>query len=143
MPPSPPASDATPDTASTIDDSCTIIVRELCVDAYIGVLDIEHGVRQRVQFDVEVDTAPGYLDTVRATGEYVSYADVVDYIEQRAATDEHVELVETWADDIASFVLSHPLATGVRVTVQKLDIFERAEGVGIVLDRRRAPAQQR
>ncbi|MEM9514821.1 MAG: dihydroneopterin aldolase [Actinomycetota bacterium] len=148
MPPPPPAATPTPNNQSTGDQStgdeaCTIVVRGLRVDAYIGVLDSEHGVRQRVQFDVEVDTVPGYLHTVRASGDYVSYADVVEYIEGRAATDEHVELVETWADDIAGFVLSHPLATAVRVTVQKLDIFERAAGVGIVLDRRHTTDDQR
>ncbi|MEO1055776.1 MAG: dihydroneopterin aldolase [Actinomycetota bacterium] len=141
MPPPQPSASTTPGDDSAVGDASTIIVRGLRVDAFIGVLDSEHGVRQRVQFDVEVDTVPGYLDTVSTSGDYVSYANVVEYIEGRAATDEHVELVETWADDIATFVLSHPLAAAVRVTVQKLDIFERAEGVGIVLDRRRTTGQ--
>lgn len=119
-------------------DAAHIVVHGLCVDALVGVHDFERERRQRLRFDVEVETVAGYLDTVRSTGEYISYADIVAYIETRAASDEHVELVETWADDLASFVLAHPLASTVRITVHKLDIFERAEGVGVVLERRRA-----
>jgi len=116
-----------------------IIVNGLLVDAFIGVHDFERLGRQRVRFDVEVDTVDDYADIVRLTGAYVSYADIVEYIEERAATSNHVELVETWADDVAVFVLANELATAVRVTVQKTDIFEAAEGVGITIERRRKP----
>lgn len=116
-----------------------IVVSGLVVDAYIGVHDFERLERQRIRFDVEVDTVDGYADIVRSTGTYVSYADIVDYIEERAADDDHVELVETWAEDVAGFVLRNELAAVARVTVRKLDIFDRADGVGITVERRRAP----
>ena len=119
-----------------------VIVRSLFVDAFIGVHDFERLERQRVRFDVEVDTVDGYADTVRATGEYVSYADIVEFIQDRAARDEHIDLVETWADDVASFVLCNELAACVRVTVTKPDIFDGADGVGVSIERRRAPRPQ-
>ena len=72
------------------------------------------------------------------TGDYVSYADIVEYVERRAAEGDHVELVETWAEEVATFALANELATAVRVTVQKLDIFDAADGVGITIERRRA-----
>ncbi len=115
-----------------------ILVTGLVVDTYIGVYDVERLERQRVRFDVEVDTVDDYAETVRLTGDYVSYADIVEYIEHRAAEGDHVELVETWAEDVAMFVLANELATAVRVTVQKTDIFDSAEGVGITIERRRA-----
>jgi dihydroneopterin aldolase len=114
-----------------------IIVNGLVVDAFIGVHDSERAARQRVRFDVEIETVDGYADTVRSTGSYVSYADTVEFVEARAAGDEHVELVETWADDVAQFALRNELAQAVRVTVQKLDIFDAADGVGITIERRR------
>ncbi len=115
-----------------------VIVNGLVVDTLIGVHDVERLEPQRVRFDVEVDTIESYAEIVRATGAYVSYADVVDYIEDRAADGDHVELVETWAEDVAEFVLRNELAVAVRVTVQKIDIFDAAEGVGITIERRRA-----
>jgi dihydroneopterin aldolase len=118
-------------------DPDRIIVNGLVVDAHIGVHDFEHGTAQRVRFDVAVDTVDDYAERVRATGAYVSYADLVEFIVDRAASGEHVELVETWADDVAAFALRNELAQAVRVTVQKLDIFDAADGVGITIERRR------
>lgn len=126
-----------PPTVATRPDR--VVVENLCVPAFIGVHDFERLERQRVRFDVEVDTVDGYADIVRATGDYVSYADIVDYVQRRAAGDDHVELVETWADDIASFVLDNDLAAAVRVRVTKPDIFDGADGVGVSIERRRRP----
>ena len=115
-----------------------IVVNGLVVETYIGVHDFERDARQRVRFDVEIDTVDGYADRVRTAGAYVSYADVVEFIEARADSDEHVELVEAWAEDVAAFALRNELAQSVRVTVQKLDIFAAAEGVGVAIERHRA-----
>jgi len=120
-----------------------IIVNGLVVDTFIGVHDFERQAPQRVRFDVEIDTVPGYADIVRTTGTYVSYADIVEFIETGAATGDHVEMVETWAEDIAAFSLRNDLADAVRVTVQKTDIFDNADGVGIRIERRRAAAGAR
>lgn len=118
------------------EDPDRIIVNGLVVDTFIGVHDVEREAPQRVRFDVEIDTVDDYAHLVRTTGAYVSYADIVEFVEARAATGEHVELVETWADDVAGFALRNELAQAVRVTVQKLDIFDAA-GVGIAIERRR------
>lgn len=112
-----------------------VIVRGLVVDAFIGVFDHERHDRQRVRFDIEIETVPDYGRIVRDEGRYVSYADIVGYVETRAASDEHVELVETWADDVAAVALENELATRVHVTVQKLDIFGAADGVGVSITR--------
>jgi dihydroneopterin aldolase len=114
-----------------------IVVNGLVVDASIGVHDFERETTQRVRFDVEIDTVDDYADRVRETGAYVSYADVVEFVEAWAASGEHVELVETWAEAVADFALRNELAQAVRVTVQKLDIFEDADGVGITIERTR------
>ena len=115
-----------------------IIVRDLRVDGYIGVHDYEKERRQGLRFDVEIETVPQYADIVRSTGRYVSYSDVVRYIRERAGSDEHVELVETWAEDIAQFVLRNELVAAVEVSVQKTEIYAEAAGVGVIIERRRS-----
>ncbi|MEM7775045.1 MAG: dihydroneopterin aldolase [Pseudomonadota bacterium] len=112
-----------------------IVVNGLVVQSYVGVLERERGQRQALRFDVEMHVVPNYASLVRETGRYVSYADVVDYIVARAATDEHVELVETWAEDVATFALRNDLVATVTVSVGKPDIFAEAESVGIVITR--------
>jgi len=131
---------ATPDPTSTGArrargaDPDRIIVNGLVVDASIGVHDFEHEAPQRVRFDIAIDTVDDYADRVRTTGAYVSYADIVEYVMTRAASGEHVELVETWAEDVAAAALRNELAQAVHVTVQKLDIFDSADGVGITIE---------
>ena len=129
---------ATSDHPQRVPDPDRIIVNGLIVDTHIGVHDFERDAPQRVRFDIAVETVDDYADRVRSTGSFVSYADIVEFVTARAATGEHVELVETWADDVATFALGNELAQAVHVTVQKLDIFDTAEGVGIAIERRRA-----
>jgi dihydroneopterin aldolase len=132
----------TSDTHPSVHDDAVapdrIIVNGLVVETFVGIHDFERRTRQQVRFDVEVDTVDGYADIVRAAGTFVSYAEIVEFIEAHAATGGHVELVETWAEDVAAFVLGNELASAVRVSVQKTDIFERADGVGVAIERRRA-----
>ena len=113
-----------------------ILISDLQVEAFIGVHDFEKDKRQGLRFDVEIETTPNYAAIVRETGRYVSYADTVNYIQDRAALDEHVELVETWAEDVAAFVLRNDLVAGVSVTVLKTGIFDAVAGVGIRIKRR-------
>jgi len=118
-----------------------IIICGLKVEAFIGVHDFEHDKRQGLRFDIEIETVPAYAAIVRDSGRYVSYGDTVSYITKRAASDEHVELVETWAEEVAAFALQNDLVAAVRVSIQKTDIYEAADGVGIVIERRRNPDQ--
>lgn len=129
---------ATPDHPQRVPDPDRIIVNGLVVDTYVGVHDFERDAPQRVRFDISVETVDDYAERVRSTGAYVSYADIVEFVTARAASGDHVELVETWADDVATFALGNELAQAVHVTVQKLDIFDTADGVGIAIERRRA-----
>ena len=55
----------------------------------------------------------------------------------------HVTLVETWAEDVATSALTNELAEAVRVTVQKIDIFDAADGVGVSIERRRSATETR
>lgn len=115
-----------------------ILIDGLSLPVEIGVLDSEKGRRQTVRFDVEIRTVPGYRQIVCETGAYVSYADTVAFIREKAATGGHIELVEEWAEAVAAFALTNPLADRVTVRVTKPDIFEEAEGVGIRITRKRS-----
>ncbi|MGI9524000.1 MAG: dihydroneopterin aldolase [Hyphomicrobiaceae bacterium] len=132
-----------PSDASVLVKSCfcaqkqdAVVIRGLQVAAFIGVHDFERTQRQGMRFDIEIETVPAYTEIVRQTGKYVSYADAVEYIQTRAASDEHIDLVETWAEDVATFILQNELASAVRVSVQKTEVFDAVEGVGVVIYRR-------
>ena len=114
-----------------------ILVRGLSVDAFVGVHDFEHDKRQNLLIDIEITTVSDYARLVRETGRYVSYGDAVKFVRDIADSDRHIELVETWAEEISSYVLQNELVASVRVTVLKTEIFAEAAGVGITIERQR------
>lgn len=115
-----------------------IVIEGLRVPAEIGILDSEKGRSQTVCFDIEILTVPGYREIVRETGNFISYAEPVAFIEDKASSGGHVDLVEDWAETVAEFVLAHPLAQQVSVKVTKPDIFDNVAGAGIRITRIRA-----
>ena len=112
-----------------------ILVRGLSVDAFVGVHDFEHDKRQNLSIDIEITTVSDYARLVRETGRYISYGDAVKFVRDIAGSDRHIELVETWAEEIADFVLQNELVASVAVTVLKTEIFAEAAGVGITIER--------
>ncbi|MET1416940.1 dihydroneopterin aldolase [Roseibium sp. HPY-6] len=131
--------DSTEDRGTLVEDGPdTILIESLTLPAEIGILDSEKGRRQAVRFDVEIETVGNYRDIVRENGTFVSYADTVMFIQNKVQDGGHVDLVEEWAELIAEFVLSNPLAARVSVKVTKPDIFEDAAGVGIRITRKRS-----
>jgi len=114
-----------------------ILIEGLKVAAQIGILDSEKNRTQTVCFDIEMQTVAGYRRIVRETGAFVSYADAVEFILGKAASGEHIDLVEDWAESVAEFALTNELVEEVSVKVTKPDIFDEAAGVGIRVKRRR------
>ena len=133
-----PIAPAAHDTSTTEVHPDVIVIDDLVVEASIGLLDFERVKTQRVKFDIAVTMICGYREKVAETGEIFSYADPIEFIRQKSASGEHVDLVEEWAEDVAAFVLKSELVASVKVKVTKPDIFPEAGGVGIVITRTRA-----
>lgn len=97
-----------------------IIVRDFVVPALIGIYPHEHGVPQdvRITVDVTLSAATIESDDISAT---MSYEGLV--LEIRALKDTHHELVETIAENLAAYALTHPLADSVFVRVEKLAVY--------------------
>ena len=69
--------------------------------------------------------------------DYVSYADIVDQLKQRAASTRHVELVETLAEEVAALAFADPRVASAIVDVRKTEIIPEARGVGVIIHRQR------
>ena len=114
-----------------------IFVRDLVVPCRIGIYEFEQRIPQRVRINVEllVERRRSGSDEF---GDVLNYETIVAGI--RALTESgHVNLVETLAERIIEIGLASPLALAARVSVEKLDIYPEAEGVGVVLRRRKRP----
>ena len=115
-----------------------VFLRDMVLQAAIGVYPHEQGVTQRVRINIsfgvqdEAGLAVGRDDLSRT----VSYERVVQLV-RRIVADGHVRLVETVAERIAAGVLADRRIRVIRVKVEKLDVFDELEAVGVEIERRR------
>ena len=114
-----------------------VFLRDMVLRAAIGVYPHEQGVTQRVRINIsfgvqdEAGLAVGRDDLSRT----VSYERVVQLV-RRIVADGHVRLVETVAERIAAGVLADRRIRVIRVKVEKLDVFDELEAVGVEIERR-------
>ncbi|MGD9953045.1 MAG: dihydroneopterin aldolase [Burkholderiales bacterium] len=113
-----------------------ILIRELRVEALIGIHKRERHVAQTVSIDLDIGI-PG--DAVFASDKV---ADTIDYeqvaLRIRALAGEgHYRLVETLAERIARLLLDDFGAPWVKVAVAKIGILGNARFVGVTIERRR------
>jgi 7,8-dihydroneopterin aldolase/epimerase/oxygenase len=113
-----------------------VIIRDLRVEARIGIHKRERHIEQTVSIDLDIGL-PG--DAVFASDRV---ADTVDY-EQAAnairalAQSQHFRLVETLADRIAALLIRDFGAPWVKVSAAKIGILPNAKFVGVTIERRK------
>jgi 7,8-dihydroneopterin aldolase/epimerase/oxygenase len=123
-----------------------MFIRDMVLDASIGVHAHEHRAPQRIRVNVDLAVED---DGARATGALSrapvgrdELSRVVDYEQLANAVRDivragHVRLVETMAERIAEACLVDPRVAVARVRVEKLDIFPDALGAGVEIERKR------
>jgi dihydroneopterin aldolase len=112
-----------------------VFIRNLELQARIGVYRTEHGRTQPVRINVDLAT-----DDNADTGDMLE--NVVDYhaVEKRIRAiiaEGHVKLAETLAERIAGACFEDPRVRSVRVRVEKLHALTGAEAVGVEIERAR------
>ncbi|MDE8348570.1 MAG: dihydroneopterin aldolase [Acidocella sp.] len=119
-----------------------MFIRDLVLNASIGVYKHEHDATQRIRINLDLaiidDTeeklsrpAIGRDDLARV----VDYEAIVNRTRAIVAAG-HVQLVETLAERLAESCLTDPRVVLVRVRVEKLDVFADAASAGVEVERR-------
>lgn len=108
-----------------------IFLREVLLDANIGIHDFERAGAQRLVINVDV-FVPLAVSTPRhdRIGEVLDY-DFVRLTIARRIEQGHINLQETLVDDIAQALLAHPGVLAVRVASEKPDVYEDVDAVGV------------
>jgi len=119
-----------------------MFIRDLVMNASIGVYAHENGVKQRVRINLDLNVAeePAGNLSRPAIGRddlsrVVDYAQIVNRV-RAIVSAGHVQLVETLAERIAETCLIDPRVTTATVRVEKLDIFADAASAGVEIERR-------
>lgn len=93
----------------------SVFVRDLIVEAGIGVYDHEHGRLQRLVIDVDLTLEPRPVEGLADTVNYEAVASAARAI----VAEGHVGLVETFAQRLALACLDDPRVTRAAVRVAK------------------------
>lgn len=111
-----------------------IVIRDLEVDARVGVTDAEQEQPQRLLITVELEldlSVAGHTDQESATTDY----EMVTNLIRRAVAERPRKLIEAIAHDIAEVILGRHLALQVTVEVKKFSI-ARSQSVSVILTRK-------
>ncbi|MEX6724121.1 dihydroneopterin aldolase [Parapedomonas caeni] len=115
-----------------------VFVRDLMVDAEIGVFEHEKGRHQKVRINVDV-VADASLPHDDSIANVLCYRELSEGIRAIIAAG-HVHLVETLADQIAALALGFSGALEVTVRVEKLEAIPGTSAVGVEIHRVRQDA---
>ncbi|HEX2841116.1 dihydroneopterin aldolase [Hyphomicrobium sp.] len=114
-----------------------IFLKDWVIDCNIGVYAEEKGVTQKVRLTVDaylaqaVRAARDDMDTVP------SYTDIIDAVNDITASG-HINLIETFAEEIAERCLRDPRLSAMRIRIEKL---ERGPVRGVEIFRTRASSK--
>ena len=108
-----------------------IFLREVLLDANIGIHDFERAGSQRLVINVDV-----FVPLALSTPRHDRISEVLDYdfvrlTIRRRIEQGHINLQETLVDDLAQALLAHPGVRAVRVASEKPDVYEDVEAVGV------------
>lgn len=117
-----------------------VFLRDMVVDASIGVYAHEQGAPQRIRVNVDLgvtETESGLAVGRDELSRVLNYETVVETVRAVVAAG-HVQLVETLAERVAVSCLQDHRVEIVRVRVEKLDVFADLAAVGVEIERQRA-----
>lgn len=120
-----------------------VFLRDMVLQASIGVHPPEHEATQRVRINVDLGVEDdGARPLSRTAVGRDELARVVDYERiandvRRIVTAGHVRLAETLAERIAEACLSDSRVRLARIRVEKLDVFPDSVSAGVEIERRR------
>jgi dihydroneopterin aldolase len=115
----------------------SILIRDLRVDALIGIHKRERHVQQSVSIDLDIGLPGDAVFASDRVADTIDYEQVVLRIRTLAASD-HFRLVETLAERIARLLLDEFGAPWVRVSAAKIGILANVRLVGVSIERRKA-----
>lgn len=111
-----------------------IFIKNLVLQARIGVYPFEQETTQRLQVNISIgvieEKGVGIDDIART----VSYEDITNQV-KTIIRNTHFHLVETLAETIVETILEDKRVYVARVMLEKLDIISEAQAVGVEIER--------
>jgi dihydroneopterin aldolase len=113
-----------------------IVIRDLRVEALIGIHPRERHVTQTVSVDLEIGIPGAAVFKSDKVADTIDYEQVALRIKALAGSG-HFRLVETFAERIARLLIDDLGAPWVKVSVAKIGILAHTRFVGVTIQRKR------
>lgn len=111
-----------------------IFLREVRLDARIGIYKRERTITQKVELDLDIALPSARVFKSGKVADTIDYAVVIDRI-RAVLVAQHYGLVETLAEHVAEILLGEFQAPWVRVSIAKIGAQRDARRVGVVIER--------
>tara|TARA_B100000579_G_scaffold334830_1_gene285440 strand:- start:216 stop:620 length:405 start_codon:yes stop_codon:yes gene_type:complete len=111
-----------------------ILVKNLILKISVGIHDFEKKKKQRVKFNVNIDTDPNVAPDDNNLESIINYEDVIKNIE-KITNKKHYPLLETLAEKILLKLFENRKVKKVKLRIEKLDILKNTSSVGIEIEK--------
>lgn len=111
-----------------------IFLREIRLDARIGIYKRERTITQTVELDLEIALPSDRVFKSGKVADTIDYAVVIERI-RAVLVEQHYGLVENLAEHVAQILMEEFHAPWVRVSIAKVGAQRSARRVGVVIER--------
>ena len=113
-----------------------VVIKNLILNIFIGIHDFEKKKKQKVRFNIEVETNPNTKPSNKDFSTIVDYETLVNKI-KALVKKQHHELLEELAENIFRIVFQNKLVKKANIKLEKLHIIKESESVGIDITKNR------
>ena len=107
-----------------------VIIKNLVLNIFIGIHNIEKKKKQRVRFNIEVVTNPNIKPNNKDLTTILNYEDLINKI-KLLVKKQHHDLIEDLAENIFKIIFQNKLVKKTNIKIEKLDIIKNSESVGV------------
>ena len=111
-----------------------ILVRDLVLKISVGIHDFEKKKKQRVKFNLDINTDPSLVPDDNNLNSIINYEDVIKNI-KKITDKKHYPLLETLAEKIFLKLFENTRVKKVKLRIEKLDVFKNTSSVGIEIEK--------
>ena len=113
-----------------------VVIKNLILNIFIGIHDFEKKKKQKVRFNIEVETNPNTKPSNKDFSTIVDYETLVNKI-KALVKKQHHELLEELAENIFRIIYQNKLVKKANVKLEKLHIIRGSESVGVDITKNR------
>ena len=107
-----------------------VVIKNLILNIFIGIHDFEKKKKQKVRFNIEVETNPNTKPSNKDFSTIVDYETLVNKIKTLVKRQHH-ELLEELAENIFRIIFQNKLVKKANIKLEKLHIIRESESVGV------------